>query len=148
MKKLTLSEIQVMPVAQRRQLYENAKRLAATRTEAQELVELIENSGLDYESRQSVHLDDRIGKSMQRIIFSSEGKAAVVKAAKSGLTSLAGVDPLLRQELGSDYCSENEATVQAGYLVANLMRQLGYVESGSARLPSGCVAKSGMLFKK
>jgi hypothetical protein len=112
----------------------------------EKLVELIETSGLDYLDRKSVALDDPIGKKMQLIIFSEEGKRAACEATEQGLPALAGLDPLLARALGRDYGPHNEATVQAGYLVTNMMRQLGYRDAGQGQLPSGCVARSGRIF--
>jgi hypothetical protein len=63
------------------------------------LVGLIETSGIDLRSRNSVSLDDRIGKKMHQIIFSADGKKAARDAVDRGLPALAGVDPLLASEL-------------------------------------------------
>jgi hypothetical protein len=112
------------------------------------IIELIEASGLDYRAHESVRLDDAIGRAMRKIIFSPEGTAAAFRAAERGEPALAGVDPLLRNALGADYGKHNEATVQAGFLIADLMRQAGYREGAPKPLPAGCVAKSGMLFMK
>ena len=114
--------------------------------EATAVADLIESSGLDLGHADTVKLDDRIGLLMHQIIFSPEGKAAAAAAATAGLPALAGVDRLLKDKLGRDYGSHNEATVQAGYLVANLMRQLGYESRGVAVMPEGCIAKSGTTF--
>ncbi len=65
-----------------------------------------------------------------------------------------GIQPKIRDawqagRLGEDYGKDNEATIQAGFLVTDLMRQLGYELSGkNKKLPSGCVAKTGQLFVK
>ncbi|PVE25652.1 hypothetical protein DC522_04875 [Microvirga sp. KLBC 81] len=83
---------------------------------------------------------------MEQVIFSPEGKRAALAAVKQGLPPLAFIDSLLKEALGSDYGKHNEDTAQAGYLVTNLMRQMGYKPVGSAPLPPGCIAKTGRLF--
>ncbi len=138
--------IERMLPTERHNLWANAKRLGTPSTLA--VAELIETSGLDYRANTSVRLDDAIGKQMERIIFSVEGREAAVGATRDGLPALAGVDPLLSAALGADYGKHNEATIQAGYLVAKLMQQLGYSDGPSKPLPSGCVATTGKMFVK
>lgn len=138
--------IERMLPTERHNLWANAKRLGTTSALA--VAELVEKSGLDYRANASVRLDDAIGKQMERIIFSVEGREAAVQATRDGLPALSGVDPLLRAALGADYGKHNEATVQAGYLVAKLMQQLGYNDGPAKPLPSGCVASTGKMFAK
>ena len=145
--KYDFAALKRMLPTERQALWQNAKRRIES-PEARAIIELIEASGLDYRANESVRLDDAIGRAMQNVIFSPEGRAAALKAAEQGLPALAGVDPLLQAALGANYGKHNEATVQAGYLVANLMRQAGYDDGPSKPLPSGCVAVSGMLFAK
>ena len=134
---------------ERHNLWENAKRREeAGDIKAKALKELIETSGLDYKSSAEITLDSPIGRKMERVIFGSEGKHAALDATKNRLPALAGVDPLLSKALGADYGSHNAATIQAGYLVKNMMLQLGYEDAGPAPLPPGCVAKTGRLFRK
>jgi hypothetical protein len=143
--KYDLGTLRRMLPTERQALWQNAKRQIEL-PEARAIIELIEASGLDYRANNSVRLDDAIGRTLQKIVFSPEGRAAALKATEQGLPALAGVDPLLQDMLGADYGKHNEATVQAGYLVANLMRQAGYDDGPSKPLPSGCVATSGMMF--
>lgn len=138
--------IERMLPSERHNLWNNAKRHGTP--EALAVVELIETSGFDYRADASVRLDDAIGKQMERIIHSAEGREAALQATQDGLPALAGIDPLLRAALGANYGKHNEATVQAGYLVANLMRQLGYDDGPSKSLPPGSVATSGKVFAK
>lgn len=145
--KYDLAALKRMLPTERQALWRNAKRRSEL-PEALAIIALIESSGLDYRANESVKLDDAIGRAMHKIIFSKEGKAAAFKATEEGQPALAGVDPMLKSALGSDYGSHNEATIQAGYLVANLMRQEGYQDGPSKPLPIGCVAMSGMLFTK
>lgn len=92
---------------------------------------------------------DPIGKKIERAIFSPEGRRRVLDAQNAGLPPLAGIDPLLQDELGKDYSAENEATCQAAHLVTKLMEQkLGYRKlDRSTPLPGNCIARSGELFE-
>lgn len=143
----TLEKLRGLSPTDLRNLLDNARKRSG-RPGADALVELIESSGLHYRDGYSVRLDDVIGKRISKIVFSEEGRLASIGAHEAGLPPLAGVDPILLRELGDDYGPQNEATSQAGYLVANLMRQLGYDDAGQVALPPNCVAKTGKLFKK
>src|SRR4051794_2688956 len=89
--------------------------------EARELVHMIEALGLPYSDPESLKFDDPIFLKMHEIIFSDPGKKAALEATKAGLPALAGVDPLLSAVLGVDYGSHNDGTINAGYLVAQMM---------------------------
>lgn len=132
--------------SERHALWSNAKKRESDNEQAKAIVRLIETSGLEYRAGGSVRLDDAIGKAMHRVIFSKEGKQAAFEATTKGLPALAGVDPLLATALGDDYGKHNEATIQAGYLVTNMMEQSGYKQAGSGPLPPVCVAKTGLIF--
>jgi hypothetical protein len=58
-----------------------------------------------------------------------------------------GVDPLISEELGDRYSPYNDGTVNAGFILAGLMRHLGFVEDGQGRMPEGCVAKTALKWK-
>lgn len=135
---------------ERHQLWLNAKAKSGTSEEAKALVKLIESSGLDYEKdkMKPVSLDDPIGRLMKKTIGSEVGTKAMIEATNRGLPALAGVDPLLQVELGSQYCRHNEATIQAGYLVKGFMVGQGYEEIGSASMSHNCIAKTGLVFKQ
>jgi len=83
---------------------------------------------------------------MEEIIWSPQGRTAALQAVSAGLPALAGVDPLLKAELGERYHPHNAGTINAGVITAALMRHLGYVEDGSKAFDD-CVAKSGMKWK-
>ncbi|GEO12604.1 hypothetical protein [Microvirga aerophila] len=132
---------------ERHNLWVNARKRADTGDpKAIAWVEFIEQSGLDYRSNKSLTLDDPISKVMHRIIFSPEGKQVALTAITQGLPPLAKIDPLLQAALGGDYTKHNEGTVQAGYMVTNMMRQMGYKPIGSKKLPPDCVARTGQVF--
>lgn len=73
----------------------------------------------------------------------------MIAATIDGLPALAGVEPLIREELGPLYSAANEATCQAGYLVTGRMEALGWMHSGrEVNMPNGSVAKTAILFRK
>jgi hypothetical protein len=143
-----ISKLKSLSAHERHRLWQNAKAKSHLSDQAADLVKKIESSGLDFLAgkTKSVSLDDKIGRTMRRIIFSEIGIQAMLKATEAGLPALGGVDPLLQAELANDYSKLNEATVQAGYLVKKVMVSMGYKPVGHASLPAACVAKTGMLF--
>jgi hypothetical protein len=149
MSKIDAEKLKAMTAHERHQLWLNARKRAANKADAKLLVELIENSGLDYlrDRRPSVSLDDKIGRAMRALVNSDAGQTAMLFAQSKGRPPLAGVDPMLKAALGDDYCKENEATIQAGYIVTRYMEAKGYCKAGTAALPPGCVAKTGQLFR-
>jgi hypothetical protein len=145
-----VAKLKSKTVHERHQLWLNAKAKMGTHAEAKELVQLIESSGLDYakDKIKSVSLDDPIGRLMKRVIGSETGIRAMLEATEQWLPALAGVDPLLKTELGDRYSKHNEATTQAGYLVTGFMEGLGYEKVCQTPMPQGCVAKTGWTFKR
>ncbi|HLW90205.1 MAG TPA: hypothetical protein VKS78_02740 [Roseiarcus sp.] len=140
----TKEKLCALPAKDLRSLYDNACK--SEKPEAQALITLIEEIGVPALST-SMKLDSPVGKKMSNVIFSQEGRSAALKAAVDGRPPMEGIDPLLQKALGKDYNPANEATVQAGYLVANLMRQCSWETNGRrAPLPPGCVAKTAALF--
>jgi hypothetical protein len=86
-------------------------------------------------------------REMQTHIWSAEGKVAAVEAVAQGLPAMAGIDPLLQKKMGDRYGREYQGTMNAGYIVGELMRSLGYEKVGEAELPSGCVAKTAATWR-
>jgi hypothetical protein len=108
---------------------------------------LIETLGLPYSDPGSLKFDDPIFLKMHEIIFSERGKAAAIEATQAGLPALAGIDPLLSEALGVDYGSHNDGTINAGYLVAQMMRAQGYKLTGrKGKLPPACTAKTAEIY--
>lgn len=70
-----------------------------------------------------------------------------VRAANMDRPALCGVDVLLRMELGTDYARANHGTWYAGYAVAELMREMGYVQAGTAKCSPDCIAGEGIIWK-
>jgi hypothetical protein len=140
---ITKEQIESISQEQRHNLWNNAKR-----KNAGDLVRMIEASGLPYSDPKGLKLDSPVGREMAKIINSRQGIVAAVEATNQGLPALAGVDPLLQVALGDLYAKTYEATIQAGYLVALMMRTQGYENSGRQGQLTGCVAKTGEIYKK
>ena len=92
-------------------------------------------------------MDKPIYKVVEQLVNSVEGVKRAVRATNDGLPALAGVDALLRLELGSEYARANNGAWWAGFAVAQVMRDMGFVEAGTGKCPSGCVAGQGIVWK-
>lgn len=114
-----------------------------------DLIKRIEESGLPFGDPKGLKLDSLAGRAMYKVIFSQEGRDAGVVATSNGQPALALIEPLLIATLGAAYTHQSEATVQAGYLVANMMENNGYVKTKTKRkMPEGAVAKTAEFFKR
>ena len=123
-------------------------RAAAMRTPmGDETVALIDGSGLPMRTGGGMSSDHPIYREMEEVIWSAEGKAAAFEAVKAGLPAMAKVDRILQQRMGNRYSADQQGTLNAGYIVAEVMRLHGYEPEGSAALPQGCVAKTAALYR-
>ena len=86
-------------------------------------------------------------KVIERLVRSEEGIMLAVQATNMDRPALCGVDVLLRRELGTDYARANHGTWYAGYAVAELMREMGYVQAGTGECSPDCVAGRGIIWK-
>lgn len=91
--------------------------------------------------------DQALYKVVERLVNSPEGIKRAVRATNEGQPALAGVDPLLRLELGSEYVRANNGTWWAGFAVARVMREMGFIEAGTGKCPPDCVAGEGVVWK-
>lgn len=82
---------------------------------------------------------------MKEIIYSDAGKLAAINAAFHGQPALAGVEPMIVAELGDNYLSD-QGTLNAGYIVAEMMKTMGYEPAGRKRMPNGSVAKTAITW--
>lgn len=144
MRRYTLDDLKLMSPVERAVLYQNATKLRDNGGQA--VIDLIESSGLSLRSGGTT-LDDPVYLRMEEIIWSNEGRDAAKKATAMGLPALAGVEPLLQAALRERYSPHDMGTVSAGSIVGALMRHLGYVQAGEAKLPDNCVAKTAMRWK-
>lgn len=86
-------------------------------------------------------------RTMEQLVNSAEGIKLAVRASNEGYPAIAGVDALLRRELGSEYELAGNGVWWASLAVSRLMRDLGFVEAGTGRCPPGCVATKGVRWK-
>lgn len=132
-----------MSPAQRRALYDNAKRIGTP--EGVALVDLMLENSLLVTASGGLPRDHPIIQEIEEVCRSPEARAAAKSASDAGLPALAGVDPLLRAALGADYGSF-DTTSWAGGFVAEEMESQGYRQTGKRSMPAGCVAKTAAFF--
>jgi len=144
----TITQLRAMTPSERHTLYKNARRIGGAKAEA--VIALLEEAGLPYSEDSCVSLDDPIVLKMHEVVNSEQGLAAMLDAFSKGLPPLAGVDPLIASTLGVDYGKHNMTTNTAGALVVERMSAMGFrkIEGQTKALPRGCVARSGVLFRK
>lgn len=133
-----------MTPEQRGNLYQNATKRREHGGQA--IIDLMDKAGLSLSSG-GMRSDDPAYLRMEEIIWSTEGRKAAIGATENGLPALAGVDPLISADLGERYNPHDGGTVNAGYILAGLMRHLGYLEDGTGNCPDGCVAKTALKWR-
>ncbi|TGP86401.1 hypothetical protein EN866_24190 [Mesorhizobium sp. M2D.F.Ca.ET.223.01.1.1] len=141
---ITIEKLKAMSAQDRATLYENARKRVGQG--GQEIIDLINSSGLPLRSG-GITLSDPIHIRMEEIIWSSDGKKLLVEATEAGLPALAGVEPLLVADLGTQYHPHDLGTVDAGSIVGAVMRHLGYELLGRADMPPGSVAKTAATWQ-
>ena len=141
----TKESLAAKSVDDRHTLWKNAR--SKNTAEAQALAQLIESCGLPYSDDSALRSDDPLVRKMIDVIYSQEAKDAAVAATKSGMPALQGVDPILVRVLGVDYGPHNRGTMEAGSIVALMMREQGYKNSHKkGPLPPSCIAKTAEIF--
>ena len=144
-KTYTPDELERMTPEQRANLYENARRLRDKG--GQEIMDMLDASGLPLSSG-GMRMSDPAYLEMETIAWSDNGRKAAVEASEKGLPALAGVEPLLIKSLGNRYQPHDGGTLNAGYVVAAVMRHMGFVEDRQGTMPDGSVAKTAMKWKR
>lgn len=144
---INFEKIERMTPSERHNIYKNAIRIGGR--DAETVLGLLEQLALPYSDPACATLDDPLCLKIAEIVNSSAGVDAMREATDQGMPALAGVDPMVAAVLGADYGRHNMTTATAGSFVAERMRRLGYRDIGKkAKLPNGCVAKTGALFEK
>jgi hypothetical protein len=144
-KAYTLDELKRMTPEQRATLYENARR--RREKGGQEIMDALDASGLSLSSG-GMLMSDPAYLEMEAIAWSENGRKSAVEATEKGLPALAGVEPLIIASLGNRYQPHDGGTVNAGYIVAAVMRHMGFVDDGQGPMPDGSVAKTAMKWKR
>jgi hypothetical protein len=143
-KTYTDDELKKMTPEQRATLYENARR--QRHTGGQEIMDQLDSLGLSMSSG-GMRMSDPAYIEMEEITWSTQGRKAATEAVEKGLPALAGIEPLFVAVLGDRYRPQDGGTVNAGYIVAGLMRHMGYVEDREGKMPEGSIAKTAMKWK-
>jgi hypothetical protein len=141
MKDYTDNDLKEMTPEKRVTLYQNALRLFDSGGKA--IIEQLTRLGLPLSSG-GMRMSDPTYIEMERIIWSPEGRKAAIEATGKGLPALAGVERLFVDALGDLYHPHDGGTVNAGFIVGELMRHLGYVPGREGSMPEGSVAKTAM----
>jgi hypothetical protein len=144
MKTYTIDDLKGMSADDRAMLYQNAVKHRDRGGQA--IIDLIDKSGLPLSSG-GMRMSDPAYLKMEEIVWSEHGRKAAIEASESGLPALAGVEPLIVAELGERYHPHDGGTLNAGYIVAELMRHLGYVQHREGKMPEGSVAKTAMKWQ-
>lgn len=140
----TETQLRAMTAEQRMTVRANAVRLGGELGSA--TVALIDALGLPLSSG-GMTIQDPIYLEMQGLIWSAEGRAAALAATEEGMPAMALVDPLLQSAMRARYGREQQGTNNAGYIVAELMRHLGYDKDGEGPLPADCVARTAAIWR-
>ncbi len=116
--------------------------------EGNHLARAIELLGLPYAEPEPLTPDDPLRVRMQETMATPAARSAAVESTLDGLPAMAGVDVLLHETLGEAYRLNPAAVPTAQILVAGLMHGLGYVAAGRKTLPTRCVARNGLFWKR
>ena len=144
MKAPTEMQIRAMSAEQRSTLRANAAKLGGPLGDS--TVALIDSLRLPMSSG-GMASDDPLYLAMREVVWSKEGQAAALSATAAGQPAMALVDPLIQAKMGARYGREQQGTVNAGFIVAELMRSLGYEKEGEGPLPPNCVAKTAARWR-
>ena len=131
---------------ERHSVWKRAKSLHSA--EGNNLARAIELLGLPYAEPEPLAQSDPLAGRMAEIISSPAARSAALESTLDGLPALAGIDILLHESLGEPYRQNLAAVPTAEALTAELMSRLGYVEAGRKDLPSRCIARTGVFWKR
>jgi hypothetical protein len=140
----TVDDVKKLTSEQRAILYQNAKDRRGKG--GQEIMDLIDSSGLPL-SLGGMRMSDPAYLKMEELTWSTEGRKAAVDATENGLPALAGIEPLIIAALGDRYHPHDGGTQNAGFIVGELMRHLGYVKNREGKMPNGSIANTAMTWK-
>lgn len=141
---ITIEKLHAMSPEQRATLYENARNRLDQG--GREIMDLINESGLPLRSG-GITFSDPVHLRMEEIAWSSQGKRLLVEATEAGLPALAGIEPLIVADLGPLYHPHDLGTVDAGSIVGQVMRHLGYELVDRKDMPAGSVAKTAATWR-
>lgn len=123
-----------------RNLYANCQRHDTD--DARIILDQIEKLDLLSRPVEALRSSDPIFLKIEEIVNRSDSRAKIIAAVEQGVPGLAGVEPDIVAELGDSYSGHDWGTVNAGWIVGQLMYSMGYKKGKSAKMPPGSVAKS------
>lgn len=140
----TKEKIEDLPPEKREALFNNAR--AKGTEEAQMIIDLMVEHDLLITSGGGLPREHPTIQEMEEIIRSDIGRKAGKEASDQGLPAVAGVDHMLKEALGDRY-GKHGTTTWAGFLMAEVMNEAGYVETRKKPMPEGSVAKTAAFFE-
>jgi len=84
---------------------------------------------------------------IKAIIQSADGIKRMVLATSKGHPALSGVDECLGAATGSDYISDGAVRAEAGFRVAQEMKEMGFIEVRVDDMPHGSAAHKAKVFQ-
>lgn len=139
----TLERLEKLAPRERWNLYENAIRLDTP--DARDLIRAIDESGLALREGGGLPGNHPVIRKISAVTATEEARTAASAAAEVGEPAMAGVDPILKREVGKEY-GTLDTTSWAGTFVAREMYLMGFKSTKQAKLPAGLVAKTAMCF--
>lgn len=140
----TKEKIEALPPEKREALFDNAR--AKGTPDAQRIIDIMVEHDLLVRAGGGLPRDHPTIQEIEEIIRSDEGRSAGRQASDDGLPAMAGVDSMLRDALGSRYGS-HDTTSWAGTIMAEVMREAGYVHTKDKPMPEASVAKTAAFFE-
>lgn len=155
---VSMDQILEMEEKQLLMLMENCRKILAKdqistkqETMAKSTMDLIEESGrlsVDSDNPVGISAYDPIFTEMRDIVDTPKNLKKMIETAEENIPPLSVVDPQLFKAMGERYSQRYHATQTAGDFVAQAMKSNGFIKSGTAKLPEGCIAKTGSKFKR
>ena len=142
----TRSRLRERSQSERYAVWKRARSLHSA--EGNHLARAIERLGLPYAEPEPLAEADPLLERIRAVFASPAARSAAIEATLDGLPAMAGIDALLHDELGEAYRRNPAAVPTAETLTAELMTGLGYAEAGRKALPTRCVARTGMFWKR
>ena len=124
-------------------LYERAK--DSVDPHGAEILSIIEENKMMERLGGGYRREHRLIVDMEKICRSPEGVSAALRAARAGEAPMAGVDPILQEQLGPEY-GQRDSTTWAGGFVAEEIEAEGWHRKGRKSLPKNCKAKTAAFF--
>jgi hypothetical protein len=144
-KSWTLERLRALNPVELERVYSRA--VAANSPEGDEIAELVVQNDLPLRIGGGLTRGHKTIQEIERIVRSPEGRQAAADAMEAGEAPMAGLDPLLKAALGTDY-GNKDTTSWAGTFAAEEATDLGWTRKGRKALPQSCVAKSAAFFSR